>query len=384
MKFSDNIDIVIGIPSFNEETTIENVVKTFDDGLRKYYSKKKSLIILLDSSSTDNTTSVFNKINTVTPKIIISNKIKGKGRNIINLLKFSIKNNVQCICMVDADIKNTSADWVKKLLSPILEEYSDFVIPLYKRGKFAGNITNIICRPLIYSLFGLFITQPIGGDFAFNLNYARFLYKKIILEKGKIRSYINEFGIDIFMVYQCISSKYKYCEANLSEKIDKPGFFHMDKIFEEVCMVLFHLISYDNSICPIDAKIQNNDFIIDSKPYSIKELETRKNFATALRNDLKKTMRNDAVYTRLLIPTLDGKITITNEDFSSILANIVNLLKLKKINSGDLNKIIKILRPYFHLRVNTYFDEVKYKNVKDVESALIESCCFLKKKLIYG
>jgi glycosyltransferase involved in cell wall biosynthesis len=285
MRETDAIDIVIGIPALNEGATIKDVVVPLDKGLQKFYPNVRSRIILLDSNSEDDTVAKFNSDPTVTDKIVIQSGKRGKGRNIINLLKFSIEHNVSCICMVDADISNVSEDWVYKLIDPILSGRADFVSPIYKRGKFAGNITNLICRPVLYGLCGSFISQPIGGDFAFSLSYAKSLSAEIASFDDNILSIVNEFGIDILMTYHYLAEAFKYEEVDLGEKLDKPGFFHMDNVFTGECSLLFYLISNHNIKQSNHLEIRARDFIRESNPYPDEELEKRKQYAISLREN---------------------------------------------------------------------------------------------------
>ena len=48
IKRTKEVDIVIGIPSFNNSSTIENVISNYGKGLEKYYSDFKCLIINSD------------------------------------------------------------------------------------------------------------------------------------------------------------------------------------------------------------------------------------------------------------------------------------------------------------------------------------------------
>ena len=77
------VDIIVGIPSFNEADTISFVVKQVDLGLQKYFKNSKSVIINVDNNSPDNTKQVFLKTKTKTPKLYISTPpgVTGKGNN---------------------------------------------------------------------------------------------------------------------------------------------------------------------------------------------------------------------------------------------------------------------------------------------------------------
>ncbi len=50
-----NVDIIVGIPSYNNDSTISHVIKTVSKGLSKYFPDSKALIMSCDGGSTDDT-----------------------------------------------------------------------------------------------------------------------------------------------------------------------------------------------------------------------------------------------------------------------------------------------------------------------------------------
>ena len=60
-KGIDKVDILVGIPSYNNAHSIEKVVMTSAEGLDMYYPQHKSIIINSDGQSQDNTVSIFKK-----------------------------------------------------------------------------------------------------------------------------------------------------------------------------------------------------------------------------------------------------------------------------------------------------------------------------------
>jgi len=51
-------DIVVGIPCYNNESTIANVIKQVSSGLAKHYKSARSVILISDGGSTDDTREV--------------------------------------------------------------------------------------------------------------------------------------------------------------------------------------------------------------------------------------------------------------------------------------------------------------------------------------
>jgi hypothetical protein len=98
-----------------------------------------------------------------------------------------------------------------------MENSLDYVAPLYHRHKFDGTITNSIVYPLTRALYGKRVRQPIGGDFGFSGNLARFYLSKEVWESD-----VAKFGIDIWMTTSAIANDFKVCHAFLGAKIHDP------------------------------------------------------------------------------------------------------------------------------------------------------------------
>lgn len=228
------LEIVVGIPSYNEADSIGFVVKQISRGLKRYFPRKPAAIINVDNNSIDGTKEAFLKTKTSIPKIYISTRagIKGKGYNFYNLFNFIKEHSSKINIVVDADLKSIEPDWIRKLAMPIKRGY-DFVTPFYTRNKKDALITNHFCYPLVYSLLGWDISQPIGGDFAFSLGIVKHWLSK------KWSTNVYRFGIDIFMTTEAILNDFRICQVDLGRKVHKPSQLKLQSMFIEVAMTLF-------------------------------------------------------------------------------------------------------------------------------------------------
>ena len=179
-NFVDMVDIIVGIPSYNEADAIAYPTQIANQGLEKHFPKKRSVIINVDNFSSDGTKEAFFNTETRVPKIYISTpkNVKGKGNNVRNLLIAAVELKARAVVMVDADLKSITPEWIQYLGEPIFSGFN-YVCPIYVRHKYDGSITNHIAYPLLRTLYGLRVRQPIGGDFGFSGRMARaFLSEK--------------------------------------------------------------------------------------------------------------------------------------------------------------------------------------------------------------
>ncbi|MDH4220413.1 MAG: glycosyl transferase, partial [Candidatus Aminicenantes bacterium] len=100
--------------------------------------------------------------------------------------------------------------------------------------------TNHIAYPLLRTLFGLRVRQPIGGDFGFSRRLAQaFLSEKTWTEN------VAHFGIDIWMTTIAIARRFKVCQTYLgspkSHRTKDPA-THLGPMFTQVMMAFFELM----------------------------------------------------------------------------------------------------------------------------------------------
>ncbi|AFM23111.1 glycosyl transferase [Desulfomonile tiedjei] len=234
-------DIVVGIPSYNEASSISYPTQQADKGLKKYYSDKSAVIINCDNHSPDNTRQAFMTTETTAPKIYISTEegVTGKGNNVRNLLAKAVELSAQAVVLIDADLRSITPLWIRNLGEPLFEQYQ-FVAPLYVRHKYDGPITNSIAYPLTRALYGRRVRQPIGGDYGFSGELA-----KIFLETDAWSDSISSFGIDIWMTTTSVRNHVAVVQAFMGRpKVHKIKDIleDSDTLFSNVISTIFELM----------------------------------------------------------------------------------------------------------------------------------------------
>ena len=176
------VDLLIGIPSYNNAGTIEHVVRAVKSGLAKYFPGRRALLVNSDGGSHDGTPELarqasiddYRTLLTAYPlqpvhKIVTPyHGLPGKGSALRTVFLIAAEVKARACAVIDADLRSITPQWIEWLLGPILHEGFDYVTPLYRRHKYDGTITNHIVYPLTRALYGCRVRQPIGGDFGFS------------------------------------------------------------------------------------------------------------------------------------------------------------------------------------------------------------------------
>jgi glycosyltransferase involved in cell wall biosynthesis len=238
----ESADILIGIPCYNNERTIAHVIQMVTHGLAAHYRDKRCVISVADGGSTDDTREVAKEFQTKPwqEKLVsIYRGAAGKGTALRSIFEAAQRLKVRACAVVDSDLRSITSDWVKYLLHPVLDKGYQFVAPVYLRHKYDGTITNNIVYNLTRALYGKRIRQPIGGDFAFSRDVAKFCSEQDVWETDVAR-----FGIDIWMTTSAITQGFTICQSNLGVKthdVKAPG-LHLGPMFRQVMWTIFSLM----------------------------------------------------------------------------------------------------------------------------------------------
>ena len=231
----ERADIMVGIPSFKNATTIGYVVRAAQAGLVQYFPDLKPVLVNSDAGSPDGTGRVVieteppdyieqillvrptNKLDRVSLTYPEIDGVGGKGAALRTIFEIAAALEVQALVVVDSDLRSIVPEWIELLAGPILKGGYDFVAPLYARYKYDGTITNTVTYPLTRALYGNRIRQPIGGDFGVSGDLV-----KHYLELDDWSDDISKFGIDIWMTTSALTGGFAVCQARLGAKIHDP------------------------------------------------------------------------------------------------------------------------------------------------------------------
>src|SRR5262249_14081085 len=98
--------------------------------------------------------------------------VPGKDSAYRTIFSLAEELDVAACCIVGGDAPVTP-DWIASLIHPVLETRFDLAAPFYQRQKYDGLLVNAILYPLIRTLFGKRIRQPIGSDFGYSRSLIR-------------------------------------------------------------------------------------------------------------------------------------------------------------------------------------------------------------------
>ncbi|HHL39326.1 MAG TPA: glycosyl transferase family 2 [Deltaproteobacteria bacterium] len=230
MESVGSADVVVGIATYNNAATIGHVMTAVSAGLAKYFPQHRCVIINSDGGSKDGTPDVVRNVTIDHRTVLVEHPlapihristpyhgIPGKGSALRTIFEAAVRLGAKACCVVDADLRSITPEWIQLLVVPVLHRGFDFVAPLYSRHKYDGSITNSVIYPVTRALFGRKIRQPIGGEFGFSGSLAGHYVKQDVWHTDVAR-----FGIDIWMTIEAVACGFNVCQSYLGAKIHNP------------------------------------------------------------------------------------------------------------------------------------------------------------------
>lgn len=391
LKEIGEVDLLVGIPSYNNARTIGHVVRAASAGLAKYFPDKKSVLINSDGGSKDNTKEIVlgaeldadslllvsHRVNPIHRISTPYHGLPGKGSAFRTIFAVAKKLNAKACVVLDSDLRSITPHWLELLAKPVLEREFDYIAPYYLRHKYDGTITNGIIYPMTRALFGKRVRQPIGGDFGFSGRLAARYLEKDVWETDVAR-----FGIDIWMTLTAIAEGFRTGQAYLGAKLHDakdPG-ADLTSMFRQVVGSIFGLMgTYEN----VWKNTQGSEpvpmfglpFDVGVEPIAVNVERMIKAYAQGVR-DLRE------IYQSFLSPgTLDGleacaratgdEFRVPDELWVHVIYEYSVAHHRKKL---DRDHLMQSLVPLYLGRTASFVIEVRESNAVEVEERIEKLC----------
>ena len=343
--------IVVGLASYMEADNIDYPARQVDKGLLKHYPNEAAVIINADNASPDGTEGVFMGAETTTPKIYITTpeNTPGKGYNFLNMFRKVKELDADMLICIDSDLEEVDPDWIRYFAEPIEDGY-DFVHPLYSRHKYDGTITNNICYPLIYGLFGKNIRQPIGGDFALS----RRMMEYLLLRPWHRTT--HQYGVDIFLTMNALVGGFNTCATGLGAKVHKPSAPKLGPMFIQVVSTAFL------TICQNVDKWKDITEVQEEKRYGLRQLAAPQDLSIDLaqiegqaregfkahQEALEQSLSAE-LYGRMVSAFGNDKLAIETDDWIDAVWDLIVAFRA----ASDKNAVVESLRGLYFGRALT-------------------------------
>jgi hypothetical protein len=176
------VDILVGLPTYNHAKTVGQVVEAIRVGLLKYFPRQRAVIINADGGSRDGTQDIVRAASISDLKHVadlralrtlhsISTTYPGEtdpGRALHTLLAAADLLRAAACAVVSPDSTNMDPEWIDRLLAPVRRDNMDLVTPTYRRHKFDGLLLRNLLYPMTRAIYVKRIREPFPPECAFS------------------------------------------------------------------------------------------------------------------------------------------------------------------------------------------------------------------------
>ncbi len=246
VKVFKEVDVVIGIPFYNEKDILPEVLKVLDEGLAGLQYSYKSLIVCVGDPIGAKMLESIRHIDLKAPHLAFLMKpgSNGRGNSIRAILE--IANILEADAVIfAADLareegRGLQSDWIRRLIEPIREEY-DFVVTSFQKHYFEDLLGSLFLAPLLEVFYGYNIKGSLSGVYAISHDTVEDFCADIKFWSDITR----EYGIDPWLVTRAMRWNKKICEVEFGAKLEEISLEKLNYIFKENARALFECIKRD-------------------------------------------------------------------------------------------------------------------------------------------
>ncbi len=235
-------DVLVGIPTYRNATTIAQVVDTAVDGLRTYFPTRRSVIAIVDGGSSDETveTASSRPLPPSVSRIVTTYQgIPGKGSAVRAILEMTRVTGARVCIVLEADLVSLSRDWVFKLAAPILDAQFDFALPAYAQPLVESAVNDLLVHPMTRLLYDVEVRYPVADDFAIGRDFAIAAHERDVWETDVARH-----GIDVWLTTIALNENVRMCQVPLGVKMEhkREAAVALDPSFVQSVGTLFRML----------------------------------------------------------------------------------------------------------------------------------------------
>jgi glycosyltransferase involved in cell wall biosynthesis len=221
------VDIVVGLPTHNNDKTIEPVIRAIQGGILKYYPRERAVIINADGGSQDGTRELVtgasiddvrggNKVYALRTFHSVSSqyaRTPEPGTALRSILAAADLLRAKACVVISPDSTTIEPDWFERLVRPVYGDNFDLVSPIYRRQKFEGVLMRNLLYPMTRAIYGYRVREPYASEFAVSGRLA-----SDFLGNESWNGEWGRIGAEFFLTVAAITGKYRVCQSFLGTK----------------------------------------------------------------------------------------------------------------------------------------------------------------------
>jgi glucosylglycerate synthase len=221
------VDMLIGVPTFNDGKTVGQVVQAVRSGLLKYFPRQRAVIINVDGGSRDGTQDIVraasisdlhhaSNLTALRTLHSISTRYEGgpsMGGALHTIFAAADLLRADIGAIVSPDSTSFEPDWIESLLRPAVRDGVDLVTPIYRRHKFDGLLVRNLVYPMMRALYCKRVREPHPSEFAFSSRLASHFLEQNLWEQEVCRV-----GAETCLTLSAINGGFRLAQSFLGSR----------------------------------------------------------------------------------------------------------------------------------------------------------------------
>ena len=221
------VDILIGVPTYNDAKTVGQVVQAIRAGLLKYFPRQRAVIVNADGGSRDGTQDLVraasisdlqhaSNLYALCTLHCVSTEYSGGPSSSLALhtiLAAAELLQATSCAVIAPDSTDIEPGWIESLLRPVTRDGFDLVTPIYRRHKFDGLLIRNLLYPMNRALYLRRVREPYPLDFAFSGRLGNHFLGQDFWsqEPGRI-------GAEIYLTISAIAGDFRLAQSFLGPR----------------------------------------------------------------------------------------------------------------------------------------------------------------------
>lgn len=211
------VDVLVGLPTLNNAATIVDVARAVHVCFTRDFPRLRTVMINSDGGSTDGTPELIrsasfaeadmvqtsHSLRTLHRVVAPYHGLPGKHTALRTIFAAAELSQAKVLVVLDPAGPSTSADRVTELITPIAHGETEFLAPRYRRHPRDGVLVTQLVRPIVRSLYGVALEEPLGAEFACDGRFASHCLEQDIWGREAAR-----FAIDLWLRTEAIADGY--------------------------------------------------------------------------------------------------------------------------------------------------------------------------------
>ena len=243
------VDVLVGVPTLNNASTIQRVVTTVSDAFVRFFPRERTLLLNSDGGSGDGTPALVRSLSNDPGTVTVSHRLRtehristpyhglpGKGSALRQILTVAELTQAKAVAVLDAEVTSLTPESIAALIQPVRYQQFDYVAPVYARHPADGPLISQLVRPLVRAAYGWQVREPLAAEFGCSHKFLAHC-----LEQDVWESDLAQYGMDLWLTGTAFAGGFSCCQAPLGVRHvqpspDRPGFA---ETFEQVVGATF-------------------------------------------------------------------------------------------------------------------------------------------------